>query len=187
VAQNWEFLQNRLAIFRGMRNSMSGHFPGRISMDTADQNDLVELTAEIVSAYVSNNDVRPDQLPTLIADVHAALARAPEGSKEPEPTPQTPAVSVRRSVTPDYIMCLEDGKKFKSLRRHLQSEHGMTPDEYRAKWGLKRDYPMVAPNYSESRSALARSLGLGRKPGGAAAEAPPPRGRGRRASAAAEK
>ena len=156
-------------------------------MDTTDQNDLVELTAEIVSAYVSNNDVRPDQLPALIADIHAALSRAPEGAKEPEPTPQSPAVSVRRSVTPDYIICLEDGKKFKSLRRHLQSEHGMTPDEYRTKWGLKRDYPMVAPNYSESRSALARSLGLGRKPAAAAAEAPAPRGRGRGRSAAAEK
>ena len=148
-------------------------------MDTTDQNNLVELTAEIVSAYVSNNDVRPDQLPKLIADIHAALSQAPEGAKEPEPTPQTPAVGVRRSVTPDYIICLEDGKKFKSLRRHLQSEHGMTPDEYRTKWGLKRDYPMVAPNYSESRSALARSLGLGRKPAAAAAEAPAPRGRGR--------
>jgi predicted transcriptional regulator len=132
-------------------------------MDGAENSELVELTAEIVSAYVSNNDVRPGELPTLIAEVHSALVRAPQGPAQPEPQPQTPAVSVRRSVTPDYIFCLEDGKGFKSLRRHLQSEHGMTPDEYRAKWGLRKDYPMVAPNYSESRSALAKTLGLGRK------------------------
>ena len=166
---------------------MAHHLPG-LSMDNADQNDLVELTAEIVSAYVSNNDVRPDQLAGLIADVYAALGRAPEGAKEPEAAPPEPAVSVRKSVTPDYIVCLEDGKKFKSLRRHLQSEHGMTPDEYRSKWGLKRDYPMVAPNYSESRSALARSLGLGRKPGSGSgsAEASAPRGRGRGRGTAAK-
>ena len=101
-------------------------------MDGAENSELVELTAEIISAYVSNNDVRPGELPTLIAEVHSALVRAPQGPAQPEPQPQTPAVSVRRSVTPDYIFCLEDGKGFKSLRRHLQSEHGMTPDEYRA-------------------------------------------------------
>jgi predicted transcriptional regulator len=132
-------------------------------MDTVDRNGLVELTAEIVSAYVSNNDVRPDELSSLIAEVHAALVRAPQGPARPEPEPQAPAVSIRRSVTPDYIFCLEDGKGYKSLRRHLQSEHGMKPEEYRSKWGLKKEYPMVAPNYSESRSSLAKLLGLGRK------------------------
>ena len=132
-------------------------------MGAAENNDLVELTAEIVSAYVSYNDVEPEELPALIAEVHAALVRAPEGPAQPEPEPQEPAVSVRRSVTPDYIFCLEDGKGFKSLRRHLGNEHGMTPDEYRAKWGLKKDYPMVAPNYAEARSTLAKALGLGRK------------------------
>ena len=125
---------------------------------------LAELIAEIVSAYVSNNAVRPDQLPTLIADVRAALTRANQGTAEPEPERQEPVVSIRSSVRPDYIVCLEDGRKFKSLRRHLQNEHGMTPDEYRAKWGLKKDYPMVAPAYSEARSNLAKELGLGRKP-----------------------
>ena len=132
-------------------------------MDGAENSELVELTAEIVSAYVSNNDVRPGELPKLIAEVHAALVRAPQGPAQPEPEPQAPAVSVRRSVTPDYIFCLEDGKGFKSLRRHLQSEHGMTPDEYRAKWGLRKDYPMVAPSYAEARSTLAKAMGSGRK------------------------
>ena len=148
-------------------------------MDEASPNELVEFTAEIVSAYVSNNDVRPEELSTLISEVHAALSRAPHGQSEPEPEPQQPAVSVRRSVTPDYIICLEDGKKFKSLRRHLQSDHGMTPDQYRAKWGLKKDYPMVAPSYSEARSALARSLGLGRKPAAPTEEAAPSKRIGR--------
>jgi predicted transcriptional regulator len=132
-------------------------------MDVVDRNELVQLTAEIVSAHVSNNDALPEELPTIIADAHAALVRAPQGPAQPEPEPQAPAVSIRRSVTPDYIFCLEDGKGFKSLRRHLQSEHGMTPDEYRSKWALKKDYPMVAPNYSESRSSLAKLLGLGRR------------------------
>jgi predicted transcriptional regulator len=157
-------------------------------MDNVNQDELVQLTAEIVSAYVSNNDVRPEQVSTLIAEVHAALVRAPQGETEPEQEPQEPAVSVRKSVTRDYIICLEDGKKFKSLKRHLRNEHEMTPDEYRAKWGLKKDYPMVAPNYSESRSTLARSIGLGRKAPEPAAEAAPSSKRGRpRKSAPAEK
>jgi predicted transcriptional regulator len=126
---------------------------------------LSELTADIVSAYVSNNSVRADELASLIGEVHAALKRAPAGSAEAEPEPQEPAVPIRKSVTPDYLICLEDGKKFKSLKRHLQGEHGMTPAEYRAKWGLKGDYPMVAPNYSEARSSLAKTMGLGRKGG----------------------
>jgi predicted transcriptional regulator len=135
-------------------------------MDTNDNRQLSELTADIVAAYVSNNNVRPEDLGTLIGDVHAALKRTPNGVEQPAPEVQEPAVSIRKSVSPDYIYCLEDGKKFKSMKRHLQGEHGMTPDEYRAKWGLKRDYPMVAPNYSEARSGLAKSLGLGRKAGG---------------------
>ena len=131
-----------------------------------DQNDTLnfsELTAEIVAAYVSNNNVRPEELASLIGDVHAALKRAPNGQAEAAPEPQEPAVPIRSSIRPDYIVCLEDGKKFKSLKRHLQGEHGMSPAEYRTKWGLKNDYPMVAPNYSEARSSLARSMGLGRK------------------------
>jgi predicted transcriptional regulator len=125
-------------------------------------NDIVELSAEIVSAYVSNNALSPTDLPRLIADVHAAL----KGLNGPAPVEvqdvQKPAVSVRKSITPDYLICLEDGKKFKSLKRHLAGL-GMSPDEYRAKWKLGSDYPMVAPNYSATRSAMARSIGLGRK------------------------
>jgi len=166
-------------------------------MEIADQEQIVQLTAEIVSAYVSNNNVRREDLAALIGDVHAALARVPGGTPEPEQEPQEPAVPVRRSVTPDNIVCLEDGKKFKSLKRHLRTDHNMTPDEYRAKWGLKADYPMVAPNYAQARSDLARSMGLGRKraeeagsrgaeasSGGAAAEPEAaPRKRGRRPKA----
>ena len=151
--------------------------------------DLAELTAEIVSAYVSNNNVRPDDLGSLISDVHAALQRAPHSEAKSEPEPQEPAVSVRKSVTPDYIVCLEDGKKFKSLKRHIKGEHGLTPGEYRAKWGLRSDYPLVAPAYSEARSNFAKTIGLGRKasvqtetPGQKASSAT--RKRGRRSAAA---
>ena len=136
-------------------------------MDDQLVQNLSELTADIVSAYVSNNNVRPEDLPALISEVHSALAKAPGGGAEAAPQPQEPAVSVRSSVKPDYIICLEDGKKFKSLKRHLSNEHNMGPDEYRAKWGLKKDYPMVAPAYSEARSNLAKTMGLGRKSGGA--------------------
>jgi predicted transcriptional regulator len=134
-------------------------------MDTQDTSNLSELTAEIVSAYVSNNNVRPDGLGALISDVQSALHRAANGKAEPSPEPQKPAVPIKKSVTPDYIISLENGQKFKSLKRHLMNSYGMTPDEYRAKWGLPRDYPMVAPNYAKARSELARSMGLGRKAG----------------------
>lgn len=129
-----------------------------------DQEDdaIVQLTAEIVSAYVSNNSVRREDLAGLIGDVHAALRQAP-ASKEAQPEPQEPAVPVRRSVSNDYIVCLEDGKKFKSLKRHLRTDHDMSPEEYRGKWNLRSDYPMVAPSYAKARSELARSMGLGQK------------------------
>ena len=132
-------------------------------MDAADHDDLVQLTADIVSAYVSNNAVEAGALSKLIEDVHTALVRAPAAASEPEQAPLVPAVPIRKSVTPDYIISLEDGRKFKSLKRHLQGTYGMTPDEYRAKWGLPRDYPMVAPNYAKARSDLAKRMGLGRK------------------------
>src|SRR5215210_2596570 len=142
-------------------------------MDTQEfTTSLSELTAEIVSAYVSNNSVRTEDLASLISDVHSALQNAPNGRAEPAPEPQQPAVPIKKSVTPDYIISLEDGKKFKSLKRHLMNSYGMTPAEYRAKWGLPKDYPMVAPNYAKARSELARSMGLGRKPSNSAA-APP--------------
>ncbi|TPL38878.1 MucR family transcriptional regulator [Mesorhizobium sp. B2-4-6] len=125
--------------------------------------DLVGLTADIVSAYVSKNAVPVAGLPELIASIHLSLSgiRQPAAVEQPK---QEPAVNPKRSVFPDYIICLEDGKRFKSLKRHLGVHYGMTPDEYRAKWDLKSDYPMVAPNYAAQRSALAKSSGLGRKP-----------------------
>ncbi|AZO23882.1 transcriptional regulator [Mesorhizobium sp. M1E.F.Ca.ET.045.02.1.1] len=125
--------------------------------------DLVGLTADIVSAYVSNNPLPVAGLADLIASIHSSLSGIghPVAAAQPK---QEPAVNPKRSVFPDYIICLEDGKKFKSLKRHLGVHFGLTPDEYRAKWGLKSDYPMVAPNYAAQRSVLAKSSGLGRKP-----------------------
>ena len=125
---------------------------------------ILTLTAQIVSAHVSNNSVSSEALPDLIRHVHQALSGVGQPAAEPEKL--QPAVPVKRSVFPDYIVCLEDGKKLKMLKRHLQSAYGMTPDQYRERWGLPSDYPMVAPNYAERRSALARQIGLGRKDGG---------------------
>jgi len=127
--------------------------------------DLTELAAEIVSAYVVKNSVRPGDLPNLISEVHRALSSTHAGTIEPEPEPLNPAVNPKRSVFPDYIVCLEDGKKFKSLKRHLNTHYDMSPEEYRQKWSLPPDYPMVAPNYAAARSALAKKLGLGQKGG----------------------
>jgi predicted transcriptional regulator len=137
-------------------------------MESFDQGGVVQLTAEIVSAFVTNNKVTSEQLSTLIGNVHRALVRAPAAAAAPEQKPLVPAVPIKKSMTPDYIICLEDGIKFKSLKRHLSGRYNMTPDEYRAKWGLSRDYPMVAPNYAKARSELAKSIGLGRKSGSAA-------------------
>ncbi|OHV76173.1 MucR family transcriptional regulator [Mesorhizobium sp. ORS 3428] len=133
-------------------------------MEETDDNTsaVIELTAEVVSAYVSNNPVPVGDLPALIDRVHGALKSAGSGAAE-KPEALTPAVPIRKSVTPDYIISLEDGKKFKSLKRHLSVHYGLTPDEYRAKWGLPADYLMVAPNYAAARSSLAKSMGLGRK------------------------
>lgn len=125
---------------------------------------LIELTADVVSAYVSNNPVPLAELPALIGQVHAALKGTAGRAVEEKLEPPKPAVPIKKSVTPDYIVSLEDGKKFKSLKRHLATHYGMTPEDYRAKWGLPADYPMVAPNYAAARSALAKSMGLGRKP-----------------------
>jgi predicted transcriptional regulator len=125
--------------------------------------ELLELTTSVVSAYVSNNNVQPSDLVDLIASTYSALARL---GGEPAPAPVAalvPAVPIRKSVTPDAIICLEDGKKFKALKRHLRTAFDMTPEQYRTKWGLPVDYPMVAPAYAEARSALAKAIGLGRK------------------------
>ena len=125
---------------------------------------LIELTADIVAAYVSNNPVPVASLPDLIASVNSSLSNIGQAA-EPEKPAQEPAVNPKRSVFPDYIVSLEDGKKFKSLKRHLAVHYGLTPEQYREKWGLARDYPMVAPNYAAQRSALAKASGLGRKAG----------------------
>ncbi|MBO1327631.1 MucR family transcriptional regulator [Acetobacter suratthaniensis] len=129
--------------------------------DTADYSPVLELVSEIVAAYVSNNQVEATAIPVLIKDVYQALKTAELPQSEPEKL--QPAVPVKRSVFPDYIVCLEDGKKLKMLKRHLQSAYNMTPEQYRERWGLPADYPMVAPNYAERRSTLAREIGLGRK------------------------
>ena len=124
-------------------------------------NDLIDLSADIVSAYVSHNALSVSDLPKLIADVHTALKNL-HSPVAAEPIEELkPAVPVRKSVAPDFIICLEDGKKFKSLKRHLRTRYDMSPEEYREKWGLGPDYPMVAPNYAKQRSALARKMGLG--------------------------
>ena len=126
------------------------------------QETLISLTADIVAAHVSNNSVAVSDLPQLIQNVHSALTGLGTAPVEPE-VKQEPAVSVRASVKPDYIVCLEDGKKLKMLKRHLMTHYQMTPEQYRAKWNLPADYPMVAPNYAEQRRTLAKKIGLGTK------------------------
>jgi len=131
--------------------------------EAAEKEGLIDLAADIVAAYVSKNTVPASELPALIKDVFGALdhvANQPPEVVEPE---LKPAVSIRRSVTPDHIICLEDGKKFKSLKRHLRTHYDLSPEDYREKWGLAHDYPMVAPNYARARSDLAKKMGLGQK------------------------
>jgi predicted transcriptional regulator len=144
--------------------------------------DILGLTAQIVSAHVSKNQVGTDALPSLIQSVYRSLSTA--GTVEAPPAAQEPAVPIKKSVFPDYIVCLEDGKKLKMLKRHLHTSYGLSPDAYRNKWGLPRDYPMVAPNYTATRSTLAKSIGLGRKPRAAepiVAKLPARRARGSKA------
>lgn len=124
--------------------------------------DLLTLTADIVSSHVANNTVAVNDIPGLIDNVYNALSRLGTPQPAPEAKPE-PAVSVRQSIKPDYLICLEDGKKLKMLKRHLMTRYNMTPDEYRAKWGLPADYPMVAPNYAQARRTLAKKIGLGTK------------------------
>jgi predicted transcriptional regulator len=132
--------------------------------ETADSADYIELAADIVSAYVSNNSIAASDLPALINEVHSALLRVTGASAPPPPQDGLkPAVALKKSVTNDYIVCLEDGKKFKSLKRHLRTQYNMSPEEYREKWGLPPDYPMVAPNYAKARSQLAKQMGLGQQ------------------------
>jgi predicted transcriptional regulator len=124
---------------------------------------FIDLTADIVSAYLSNNPTPPGEIPNLISQVHAALQRVATGRVDTAPEPARPAVPVKKSIHSDYLICLEDGKRFKSLRRHLRTQYNMTPEQYRDKWGLPPDYPMVAPNYAVTRSQLAKKMGLGQQ------------------------
>ena len=128
----------------------------------SDAHELISLTADIVSAHVSNNAVAPADLPGLIASIHASLSQLSQ-PVQVEETKLEPAVSIRASIKPDYIVCLEDGKKLKMLKRYLRTKYNMTPEEYRSKWGLPRDYPMIAPSYAETRKELAVKIGLGHK------------------------
>ncbi len=157
--------------------------------------DLTSLTADIVSAYVANNALSGDKIPDLISSIYGALSRASLQAVEPEKVELKPAVAIKKSVTPEYIICLEDGKQFKSLKRHLQSKYDLSPDEYREKWGLSHDYPMVAPAYAAARSNLAKNMGLGRRAIAVAAAQPaapvvkpaekPAKGRGKQTRKAA--
>jgi predicted transcriptional regulator len=132
--------------------------------ENSDEGTYIQLTANIVSAYVSNNTVSSAEIPALISQVYSALMRVSNGGHVATPSePLKPAVPVKRSITAEYIVCLEDGKKFKSLKRHLRTQYDMTPDQYRTKWNLAPDYPMVAPNYAAARSQLAKQMGLGQQ------------------------
>ena len=138
-----------------------------LTMDNSDNEmneTLITLTSDIVAAHVSNNNVTVEDVPTLISSIYGALAGLGKTAAAPEKMPE-PAVSIRASIKPDYIVCLEDGKKLKMLKRHLMTHYNLTPDQYRQRWGLSSDYPMVAPNYAEKRRELAKKIGLGRKPG----------------------
>jgi predicted transcriptional regulator len=131
--------------------------------DNTGNGNFIELTAEIVSAYVSNNPVAAGDIPALISQVYSALSRVSGTSGDTPAEPLKPAISVKKSITPEFIVCLEDGKKFKSLKRHLRTQYNMTPEQYRDKWSLGADYPMVAPNYAAARSQLAKQMGLGQQ------------------------
>ena len=131
--------------------------------DHTNDNELLRMTAKIVASYVGNNSLSADQVSEIIRIVSSALKQLEQGENGADKAAGTPAVPIRRSITPDYIICLEDGRKLKMLKRHLRTTFGMTPDEYRARWGLPADYPMVAPNYAKRRSEFAKKIGLGQK------------------------
>ena len=126
-----------------------------------EQSEVIEMTADIVSAYVGANTLAAAELPTLIHAIHRTLTGLSSGAEPVATAPREPAVPIRRSITPDFLVCLEDGRKFKSLKRHLRTKYNMSLEEYRAKWNLPKDYPMVAPNYAKARSDLAKQMGLG--------------------------
>ena len=138
------------------------HMSENAAPENISKEQLLEMTTEIVSAYVGNNTIAAGELNELIVSIHESLHNLTTGGVEVEPEPIKPAVPVRRSVTPDYLICLEDGKRLKMLKRHLRTTYGLSPDDYRAKWGLPADYPMVAPNYAQQRSEFAKKIGLGK-------------------------
>jgi predicted transcriptional regulator len=142
---------------------INGTTAGNPASEIMGSGNFIELTADIVSAYVSNNPVPAAEIPALINQVHSALQRVSSGQGETAAEPLKPAIPVKRSITAEHIVCLEDGKKFKSLKRHLRTQYNMTPEQYREKWGLPPDYPMVAPNYAAARSQLAKQMGLGQQ------------------------
>ncbi len=135
------------------------------TQEKVSREDVLRMTTEVVAAYVANNVLPASQISEVIGAVHKSLNALHDGGGEIQAKPASPAVPIRRSVKPDFIVCLEDGKKLKMPKRHLRTAHNMTPDEYRAKWGLPSDYPMVAPNYAKQRSEFAKKIGLGRKAG----------------------
>lgn len=137
---------------------------GEQNTEKANRGSVLRMTADVVSAYVGNNLVAPAQLPEVIRSVFVSLDAINGGRGDAKHEPLKPMVPIKRSITPDYLVCLEDGKKLKMLKRHLRTTYNMTPDQYRTKWGLAPDYPMVAPNYAAQRSAFAKKIGLGRKP-----------------------
>jgi len=155
----YNFLGFDPAIFAKINQTLGPFVMG----DAIDNANYIGLTAEIVSAYVSNNTVASADIPALISQVHTALQRVSNGEPQASTEPLKPAVPVKKSINPDFIICLEDGKKFKSLKRHLRTQYNMTPELYREKWGLPADYPMVAPNYAAARSQLAKQMGLGQQ------------------------
>ena len=140
------------------------------SKEKANAGELLRMTAEVAAAYVGNNALPASQLPEVIRTIYSSIS-ALDGGASPGGLGAKPIVPVKKSIAPDYIICLEDGKKLKMLKRHLRTAYGMTPEEYRIKWGLPADYPMVAPNYAAQRSAFAKKIGLGRKPGARKAKA----------------
>jgi predicted transcriptional regulator len=150
-----------------MQHDASGRVAQEVArgnaMNDKSTSNYIELTADIVSAYVSNNTVAASDISTLISQVHSALMRVSNGQGEVTSEALRPAIAVKKSITPEYLICLEDGKKFKSLKRHLRTQYDMTPEHYREKWGLAPDYPMVAPKYAEARSQLAKQMGLGQQ------------------------
>lgn len=151
-------LGDSVAECRGVRGDRIGDI-----FDMSETENYIELAAEIVSAYVSNNSVPASELATLLGDIHAAIVRVASGTVAPTPEVAKPAVPPKKSVTNEFIVCLEDGRKFKSLKRHLRTQYNMSPEQYREKWGLPADYPMVAPAYAKARSALAKQMGLGQQ------------------------